>query len=533
MSGITTPSALEALLGDKIITNSGEEIKVASLQKSTKIVLLYFSAHWCPPCRQFTPKLSAAYAEYKKRLAEKNVNGEEEEEDAAELIFVSSDRDVNAFNAYHKEMSFPALPFDRRDLKNALSSKFHVQGIPFLVAMNLQGELVHQQDKDEDDGIDLRSLVMQHGGLAFPFTKSRLSQLEGEAKAKQEKALKALVEESSGFTVHVPQKNGENRALADLLAQNEFVSLLLGDGDFADPSYHQVEQTFKDTSAVPIYVGWKLFNEKSDHSQLVSRFNSFPPLSPEQKQILETVVGPQLVQHIPSIVTLRQGTGLCNLDGTCEEGGVPVIVSIDPMMRKVIGLGSSACPWDDKAVQIAVVAEMARLEELKKSIANFKILDGHSLISKAAAGEDTGNTYKVTTADEVAAAVGDDGVLGLYFSAHWCPPCRAFTPQLVKCYDRLKAGGKPFEVVFVSSDRSKEEFDGYFSSMVTESGRQWLALDYDERALKSDLSSIFDIEGIPTLVLLKKDGTILSTDGAEIVMKYGSESFPWKDVASS
>ena len=28
----------------------------------------------------------------------------------------------------------------------------------------------------------------------------------------------------------------------------------------------------------------------------------------------------------------------------------------------------------------------------------------------------------------------DADVIGVYYSAHWCPPCRQFTPQLAEIY---------------------------------------------------------------------------------------------------
>eukprot|EP00878_Enallax_costatus_P044465 GHUV01053103.1.p1 GENE.GHUV01053103.1~~GHUV01053103.1.p1 ORF type:complete len:175 (+),score=11.38 GHUV01053103.1:78-527(+) len=49
--------------------------------------------------------------------------------------------------------------------------------------------------------------------------------------------------------------------------------------------------------------------------------------------------------------------------------------------------------------------------------------------------------------------------VGIYFSAHWCPPCRAFTPQLANTYTKLKKDGIDFEIVFVSMDRGQEQFD--------------------------------------------------------------------------
>lgn len=68
---------------------------------------------------------------------------------------------------------------------------------------------------------------------------------------------------------------------------------------------------------------------------------------------------------------------------------------------------------------------------------------------------------------------------GLYFSAHWCPPCRVFTPQLVGFYEDLKEqNDSQFEVVFVSSDRDRDSWQKYFNDM------PWLALPFEDRDRK-------------------------------------------------
>merc|ERR1711998_225324 len=92
-------------------------------------VMIYFSAHWCPPCRGYTPQLSEAYAKSSNK-------------DSVAVIFVSSDRDQAAFDEYYGSMTFDALPFSAREQKQALGEKFGVRGIPTLVLLNGEGELV-------------------------------------------------------------------------------------------------------------------------------------------------------------------------------------------------------------------------------------------------------------------------------------------------------------------------------------------------------------------------------------------------------
>ena len=106
-----------------------------------------------------------------------------------------------------------------------------------------------------------------------------------------------------------------------------------------------------------------------------------------------------------------------------------------------------------------------------------------------------------------------DKVIGVYFSAHWCPPCRAFTPELVKFYDKLKADGKPFEIVFVSSDRTEDAMYDYMKEM----GMKWVALPHGDEH-KELLASKFGVRGIPMFVVLNSKGETITTNGRSEVM---------------
>lgn len=137
-----------------------------------------------------------------------------------------------------------------------------------------------------------------------------------------------------------------------------------------------------------------------------------------------------------------------------------------------------------------------------------------------------GSTLQTKSNGEVSnsptVSVLEDKVVLIYFSAHWCPPCRGFTPQLVKFYNDLKTKRQDFEIVFVSSDKDDAGFNGYYSDM------PWTALPFSERQLKSKLSSKFGVNGIPCLVVLNKDGSLISKNGRTCVSEDPTgEKFPW------
>lgn len=123
-------------------------------------------------------------------------------------------------------------------------------------------------------------------------------------------------------------------------------------------------------------------------------------------------------------------------------------------------------------------------------------------------------------------ALGGKGVVGVYFSAHWCPPCRQFTPQLAQWYKATKAriaasgGALPeLELVFASSDQGEAQFRGYLDEM------PWKALPFGSPAI-SALGAKYAVRGIPTLVFVRADGTTLTKDGRSLLASQPS-GYPW------
>lgn len=116
--------------------------------------------------------------------------------------------------------------------------------------------------------------------------------------------------------------------------------------------------------------------------------------------------------------------------------------------------------------------------------------------------------------------------IGLYFGAHWCPPSRAFTKLLIETYNELENSEiGSFKIVFISMDRDENEFMASLKEM------PWLAIPYSDKS-RHDLSRIFNIKWIPSLIILGANGETISRDGRTMIARYGSLAFPFTEKRS-
>lgn len=119
-------------------------------------------------------------------------------------------------------------------------------------------------------------------------------------------------------------------------------------------------------------------------------------------------------------------------------------------------------------------------------------------------------------------ALADARLIAFYFSAQWCPPCKAFTPVLCDFCETLTDELQcSLHVVLVSSDRSEADMLAYLS----ESGRSdWLAVAFNGAGeqLRRSLSQRYSVTSIPALVFVRaSDSSVAELQGRQVVMKEG------------
>lgn len=141
-------------------------------------------------------------------------------------------------------------------------------------------------------------------------------------------------------------------------------------------------------------------------------------------------------------------------------------------------------------------------------------------------------------------------VVGIYFSAPWSLPCRAFTAALATVYMQLKSQPqKPFEIVWASFEAnlppSAAAANGQPSTPASASRHApssaaalgaavptiqmdfGLHIPVEDRVTRRRLVKLFTLRRLPALVFLDGSGNILTTRGVPLVTQRGADGYPF------
>ena len=121
----------------------------------------------------------------------------------------------------------------------------------------------------------------------------------------------------------------------------------------------------------------------------------------------------------------------------------------------------------------------------------------------------------------------------VYFSGIWCPPCnnqffvifgigKGFLPAIKSFYKEANAGcdetNKNVEIIFASCDNNKEEYDEHFAEL------PFPGLPYGDPTIEK-LEEVFDVENIPVVPLIRKNGTIGNDNVRRLINDSGAKCF--------
>jgi len=119
---------LQKAIGGDLIDAGGNAVSFETL-KGKKYLLLYFSASWCPHCREFMPQFLEFYQNTRYR-------------DKFEVLFVSSDHSEREMLSYLREMPWKAVRLNSTAESFLKANYARDPGIPALVLIDSDGRLL-------------------------------------------------------------------------------------------------------------------------------------------------------------------------------------------------------------------------------------------------------------------------------------------------------------------------------------------------------------------------------------------------------
>ncbi|XP_005991862.1 nucleoredoxin-like protein 1 [Latimeria chalumnae] len=124
-------------------------------------------------------------------------------------------------------------------------------------------------------------------------------------------------------------------------------------------------------------------------------------------------------------------------------------------------------------------------------------------------------------------------VVLLYFGSGECLRCQEFSPILkdffVKLTDEFYVlRASQIVVVYISQDQMEKKQKKFLKDMP----KKWLFLPFEDD-FKRDLECMFNVDQIPTVVVVKPDGEPITTNGVDEITSLGPTCFKnWQEAAN-
>lgn len=134
--------SISDLLGNELVDSTGSRFPSDRLMRKN-IVALYFSKNKCKWCKAFCPVLEYVYKEINIR-----------DPNLMEVVFVSSDASLDEYHISVSEYDWTSVPYERRDIKEMLISKFGFKTVPQLVILDTNtGKVVDAKARRTFEGL--------------------------------------------------------------------------------------------------------------------------------------------------------------------------------------------------------------------------------------------------------------------------------------------------------------------------------------------------------------------------------------------
>jgi thiol-disulfide isomerase/thioredoxin len=286
------------------------------------------------------------------------------------------------------------------------------------------------------------------------------------------KALTTLVEAADKLLAAKPDDDQAAQAFAYKLEALQALAAM-DQPDAAEKLQKVLEAARNDKRDPIVGLGWQ--------NTIMYATSRWPALSPKERQdFLDMIVKKVEAGPKPIDVSIVQVTSM-RLDGADDKGIAGMLEKVMPIFEKS----------DDEQVkkQLAeanLPGMYRRLTLLGKPMEiSGTLLDGKPVDWESYRG-------KVVLVD---------------FWATWCGPCRAEIPNVLEMYEAYHDKG--FDVLGVSLDDTAEAAQKY----VDENKLPWSSIFSDkeeERGWNNPLVGYYGISGIPTAILVGKDGKVVN-----------------------